>query len=216
MVRGYIADISNLPDPKEYPDSLSGLSEDRVKKTLRYRQEKDRKQSLGAGLLLKRCLNEYQVNIEDIRCGKHGKPEIEGLYFNLSHSYDKVVCVISEMPVGCDIEKIKDVKDSIAERFFTENEIQYLNQFQGDRKRDEFYRLWTMKESYMKMTGEGMSLGLDRFEFVFSKDKVSVIRDGKMLSCSVKEYEVPGYKLTVCAEDTLFTEKIDTVTLFTL
>ena len=52
---------------------------------MKYRQIKDRKHSLGAGLLLKECLKEYGINIEEIRYGEHGKPEVDGIYFNISH-----------------------------------------------------------------------------------------------------------------------------------
>ena len=212
MVKVYVTDVSNLPDPKDNPEILNGLPEERVHKIMKYRQIKDRKHSLGAGLLLKECLKEYGINIEEIRYGEHGKPEVDGIYFNISHSYDRVVCVVGEKMVGCDIEKIANVKEGIAERFFTENEFCYLEQFHGDKKRDEFYRLWTMKESYMKMTGEGMSLSLKRFEFEISNN-VKVYRDGKKCDCNIKEYEIPGYKLTVCAQEEIFAENLTEVSL---
>ena len=212
MVKVYIEDVSNLPDPLECPEVLTGLPDERIQKTLRYRQLKDRKQSLGAGLLLKKCLNEYNINIDDIRYGRHGKPELEGIYFNLSHSCDMVVCVVSDRSVGCDIEKIRDIDPGLADRFFTKNEIQYLEQFHGDEKRDEFYRLWTMKESYMKMTGEGMSLSLNRFEFRITDD-IKVYRDGSLYDCHIKEYEIPGYKLTVCAKEQIFADELIEITL---
>ena len=207
MVKVYIADVLNLPDPKDNPEILIGLPEVRVRKIMKYRQVKDRKQGLGAGLLLKECLKEYDINIEEIQYGEHGKPEIEGIYFNLSHSHDKVVCVVSKMPVGCDIEKIGKVRTGIAERFFTNNEIRYMERFSGDEQREEFYRLWTMKESYMKMTGEGMSLALDRFEFFFGEE-VQVLRDGRKVLGYVKEYNIPEYKLTVCSEENEFVDSV--------
>lgn len=200
MVKIYVSNISDLPDPKDHPEILKGLSKKRIEKTLRYRQVKDRKQSFGAGLLLKKCLFEYGIDMESIRYGENGKPEAKGIHFNISHSQDMVVCVVSNQPVGCDIENVDDLKEGIAERFFTDNEIRYLNTFSGDKKRDEFYRLWTMKESYMKMTGEGMSLALDKFEFIIESD-VKVYRDGKLCTCNIREYEIQGYKLTVCAEE---------------
>lgn len=203
MVKVYIADISNLPDPKDHPELLNGLGENRKEKTLRYRQKKNRKQSLGVGILLKQCLDQYGINIEEIYYGGNGKPQIDELYFNLSHSHDMAVCVISDKPVGCDIEKIGKLREGIAERFFTENEIKHLEQFEGEAKREEFLHLWTLKESYMKMTGEGMSLALDRFEFKFS-DSIKVYRDGQLCDCNIMEYEVPGYKLSVCAEENEF------------
>lgn len=208
MVKVYVADVSSLPDPKECPEILKGLPDVRVQKIMRYRMVKDRKRSLGAGLLLKECLEKYDINIEEVQYGEHGKPESKSIYFNLSHSGDKVVCAVSKMPVGCDIEKIADVKEGIADRFFTENEIRHLKQFCADVKRDEFYRLWTMKESYMKMTGEGMRLSLNRFEFDIS-DKVNIYRNGEKCDCYIREYEIPGYKLTVCAKENEFISEVN-------
>lgn len=212
MVKIYITDVSCLPDPKENEKVMRGLTDDRREKILRYQQMKDRKQSLGAGLLLKKCMEEYDISIEEIQYGEHGKPEVDGICFNLSHSKDMVVCAVSDKPVGCDIEQIAEVKDGVAQRFFTKNENYYLEQFQGDKKRDEFYRLWTMKESYMKMTGEGMSLTLDCFEFEMG-DEVHVWRDGKLCRCNIREYKVEGYKLTVCARENEFKLEIQHVTL---
>lgn len=200
MVYVYITDVSNLTDPLVYPELMEGLPKDRREKIIKYRQLKDRRQSLGAGLLLKRVLEKHGVPMKDFSYLEHGKPVTDGICFNLSHSHDKVVCAVSKEPVGIDIEKIEPLHANLAERFFTENEIRYLNRFYEEEKQQEFFRLWTMKESYMKYTGEGMSLSLDCFEFVIG-EKVSVYRHGQLCDCSIKEYEVPGYKLTVCSKE---------------
>lgn len=212
MVYIYAADVSNLPDPKEFPEYMEGLPEERKQKTLRYVQEKDRKQSLGAGLLLKYVLNRHGVKYENIRIRENGKPESDEICFNLSHSDNMAVCAVSEQKIGCDVEKIKNAPERIAERFFCKDEILHLEKFKDEAKNQEFYRLWTMKESYMKMTGEGMSLALNQFEFVFG-DFVKVVRDGKICSCFIKEYELPEYKLTVCAEEAEFAENIEYIKL---
>lgn len=205
MVEVYVADISSLSDPKESPEVMSDLWQKRKERILQYKHEKNRKQSLGAGLLLSHVLKKYGADLETLRYGENGKPETDGICFNLSHSEDLVICAVSAQPVGCDIEKISDMKKNIAERFFTINEVKYLDQFDEEEKRNEFFRLWTMKESYLKMTGEGMSLPLNMVEFVFG-ESVNVYREGTLCNCNIKEYEFPGYKLTVCAEDDKFAE----------
>lgn len=210
MVNVYIANVSNLPDPLINPDIMVDLSEERKQKILKYRQEKDRKQSLGAGLLLLKVLNELGKDMNNIYYGENGKPEIAGICFNISHSHDMVVCAVSDRVVGVDIEKIGEIKGNIAKRFFTEQENQYLEQFEGQERIEQFFRLWTMKESYMKYTGEGMRLALDRFEFHF-EEEVTVYRDGLKGICNIKEYVIPGYKLTVCAMEKEFTQEIKVV-----
>ena len=210
MVYVYALNVWNLPDPVEEPSIMQGLWEERREKILRYKVLEGRKQSLGAGLLLKWALQRHGIAADKLSYGSNGKPEVEGMFFNLSHSGEWAVCAISNAPVGCDVEEVGPVRDGIAERFFTENEVEYLNRFDGEQRREEFFRLWTLKESYMKMTGEGMSLGLNRFEFGM-EGQPTVRRDGKVCGCYIKEYELPGYKLVVCAEDEQFVQAVQYV-----
>lgn len=198
MVQLYTLNIENLKDPLEHSEVLEGLSKERQEKILRYKQEHSRKQGLGAALLLKEVLEDAGLSMEDITYGKNGKPQIEGLHFNLSHSGDMVILAVSDNEVGCDIEKISDVKEGIVDRFFAESEIEYLNKFEGIEKQREFFRLWTIKESYMKLTGEGMSLSLSGFE-VLMDERVQIYREGQLCPCFIKEYEIEGYKAAVCA-----------------
>ena len=210
MVYVYALNVQDLPDPLTEPGVMEGLWEERKGKILRYKLEQSRKQSLGAGLLLKWALQRHGAAVEQLSYGANGKPEAEGVFFNLSHSGQWTVCAIGDGPVGCDVEEIASVREGIAERFFTENEVQHLAQFHGDRRKEEFFRLWTLKESYMKMTGEGMSLVLDRFEFDMD-GQPTVKRDGAICDCHIKEYELPGYKVAVCAESVDFAETLQYV-----
>ena len=210
MVCVYVLKVQDLPDPAAEPGVMEGLWEERKEKILQYKLEQSRKQSLGAGLLLKWALKKHGAAVEQLSYGVNGKPEAEGVFFNLSHSGQWAVCAIGDGPVGCDVEEIASVREGIAERFFTENEVQYLAQFEGERRNEEFFRLWTLKESYMKMTGEGMSLGLDRFEFDMD-GQPTVKRDGAICDCHIKEYELPRYKVAVCAESADFAETLQVV-----
>lgn len=200
MVELYVSDISSLPDPKDCPEQIEKLPEKRRERIGKMRQSKSRKQSLGAGLLLEKVLMRYGLSSKDVYQDENGKPMIEGLYFNLSHSGDIVICAVSNSPVGCDIEQSKKAPAHLAERYFCEGEKQYLSQFAGDEYDREFYRLWTMKESYMKYTGEGTRLALNKFEIQI-QDEIRVLRDGVIQPCILKEYDVPGYCVTVCIKD---------------
>lgn len=210
MVYVYALNVQDLPDPAAEPAVMEGLWEERKQKILRYKLEESRRQSLGAGLLLKWALQRYGATAEKLSYGSNGKPEAESVYFNLSHSGQWAVCAVGDGPVGCDVEEIVVVRNGVAERFFTQKEVEYLNRFDGEERVAEFFRLWTLKESYMKMTGEGMSLGLDRFEFDLT-GQPQVKRDGAACDCHIKEYELPGYKLTVCAEEKEFAENLQFV-----
>ena len=205
MVHVYVTSIIGLPDPMEVPEIMAELPEERKEKIQRYKLAEDRKQSLGAGLLLKKALLMHAISADKIIYGENDKPKIEGICFNLSHSHDMVVCAISEKEVGCDVEKIKKVKGKIAEHFFTKNEAAYLQALGEEERQNEFFRIWTLKESYLKMTGEGMKLALNQFEFVFGEG-VKVLRNGEICNCFIKEYTLPGYKLSVCAEEAEFAQ----------
>ena len=83
----------------------------------------------------------------------------------------------------------------------------------GEERDHRFFRIWTMKESYIKMTGEGMRLSFDCFEFLLDSEKTRVRRDGKILSCHIMEYDIPGYKVSVCAKEEEFARSMKFVDL---
>lgn len=208
MVNVYVTNVQNLPDPKEQPEIMQGLTKERVEKILKFAQPEDWKQSLGAGLLMKKVFEEYHISLDAVKVGANGKPEVDGFCFNLSHSGDFAVCAIGEKQVGCDIEQVAIAPMRLAEKYFCENEILHLAETLEEKKNEEFYRIWTMKESYLKMTGEGLRIKLNAFEIKFGEE-VQVWREEKLCDCRVKEYESPGYKLTVCAEEAEFAEEVE-------
>lgn len=213
MVHLYATDIRNLPDPKEDSALLEQLSAERKCRIMKYLKAEDRKRSLGAGLLLNEILPRYGASPSGIRIGADGKPVVEGIFFNLSHSDNMVICATAKKEVGCDVEKIVKEPEGVAERFFCHSEAEYVKAGMGEERDHRFFRIWTMKESYIKMTGEGMGLSFDRFEFLLDSEKTKVRRDGKILSCHVMEYDIPGYKVSVCAKEEKFARSIEFVDL---
>lgn len=209
MVHVYAADITNLPDPKEEPHLLDALTKERIFRIQKYLKPEDRKRSFGAGLLLKRVLPLHGVMPEEIHIGADGKPKVEGAFFNLSHSGNIVVCAVAGNEVGCDVEKVVKTPEGVAERFFHQDEMAYIKESVGQERDERFFRIWTMKESYIKMTGEGMRLSFDRFVFLIGSEEVKVCRDGKILSCHIMEYHIPGYKVSVCSEEESFAAFIE-------
>ena len=77
--------------------------------------------------------------------------------FNLSHSGRYAACIVGAGMCGIDIEQIKEKGNfsRVAERFFCENERIYLK---SEETSEAFYKIWTLKESYMKYTGMGFAL----------------------------------------------------------
>lgn len=208
MVYLYAADIRSLPDPKEEPGILHMISSRRRRKVMEYLRAEDRKKSLGAGLLLAKILPLYGESPENITLEPGGKPKAEKVCFNLSHSGDLVICAAGRKAVGCDIEKIETEPEGVAVHFFHGNEVEYLQMFQEEERNEMFFRLWTLKESYMKMTGEGMRLPLQDFEILPEGERIRVRRGDEILPCHMMEYSIPGYKVSVCTEEEEFFDSV--------
>ena len=138
----YLMSIDNVKDPKNFVSWKEFLPKERWEKTIRPLKEEDRKTELAAWLLLYHALKEWGVSEEKINTdgaycyGEHGKPmrKDEKICFNLSHSGKYVLCAVSETEIGCDIEKIKEVKWKIAKRFFSEKEYDLLENLEKQKE----------------------------------------------------------------------------------
>lgn len=104
--------------------------------------------------------------------GTHGKPQLlnnkHNIKFNLSHNEQVVVmavCLNDE--IGCDIESAtRPIKvDTISKRYFHPCEHQQLQNLPVEQQQLNFFKIWTLKEAFVKATGRGISLGLDTFYF---------------------------------------------------
>lgn len=166
--RVYLADASSLQDDSLFEAVYLSVSEERRKKTDRIRFRKDKCLSLGAEYLLMCACREFGIDYKNESIIKTGfsKPVFSDsrVHFNLSHSGERVMCIMSEFPVGCDVEKKHPVNLRIAKRFFAEDEYRAIESCETQEAREDmFFRLWTLKESFMKCTGLGLSLPLNGF-----------------------------------------------------
>lgn len=176
---------------------LELVGTERRKKVIRYRMPDDRKRSLAAGLIIRKILNENRVSEDSLKYSENGKPFADNLFFNVSHAGDYVVGVFSDREVGCDIEKIVDAPLGVSDRFFHLKEAEYIRS--AEDKNRAFFTLWTLKESYMKMTGRGMSLPLDSFEVVPTADGF-VLGKSSERPCFFETMEFDGYIFSVSSE----------------
>ena len=104
--------------------------------------------------------------------GEKGKPEIVNppipLRFNISHTKGLIACAVTlSVDVGIDVEYIhrKTSYLKVADYKFAPTEIAELNQQPRDNQRSRFFDYWTLKESYIKALGCGLTIPLDRFSF---------------------------------------------------
>ena len=110
--------------------------------------------------LLKEVLQkEYGISENPVfEYNEHGKPLIIGhpeIFFNLSHCKEAAICVVSDQPVGVDVESIREYKDSLAEYTMNEDELHQIKN--STHPAATFIRLWTMKEATTKLIGTGIS-----------------------------------------------------------
>lgn len=122
------------------------------------------RQLIAHGFMVEKGLN---YNSETIVKNPWGKPSLKNypnIYYNISHSMELAVCVISDTDiVGIDVEKIRQFSSHAARRVCSNEELNriYLS---NDSKR-EFFRYWTLKESFIKAIGKGISYPMKNVNF---------------------------------------------------
>lgn len=171
--------------------ALLELTEQRREQALRFRHEQGRRTCVLAYLLLKRALRtEYGLTASPVfGYGEHGKPFIVGhpeIHFNLSHCREAVACVVSDRPVGIDVESVRQYKDSLARFTMNDDELRLIAE--AERPDVAFTRLWTMKEARLKLTGEGIR-----------NDMKTVLGEGRGVFTTV-ECLARNYVYSVCQE----------------
>lgn len=191
---------------------LANISSEKQVRIKKFARPDDAKRTLLADILVRSVVaSELNVNNKTIEfdANKYGKPFLKGnfgIHFNVSHSEDWVVCVVDDEPVGIDIEKIKPVELGIAARFFSDHEYKMLMAKSPKDRQNFFFDLWTLKESYIKAVGEGLSLPLKSFTVSFLEKNEIMVKSGNILTnWTLKQYHLdPGYKMAVCAANKAF------------
>ena len=183
--------IDDQIDGFDLEAALQQISEQRREQALRFKFERGRRECVLAYLLLKRGLRELYGITENplFAYGEHGKPSIVGhpeIHFNLSHCREAVACVVSDHPVGIDVESVvRHYKEGLVGYTMNEQEQQLIAAAQQPDV--AFTRLWTMKEARLKLTGEGIS-----------RDLKTVLDEPNEKKYTTVECLQRGYIYTVC------------------
>ncbi len=202
----YSLEIELLNNDVIFAHYYHQVSQYRRLKIDKFRFRKDKNLSLGASILLNIALEKYGMVERNMiyKTNRYKKPYFENaqhVYFNISHSEDCVILAVGDKNVGCDIEKISEIDLDIAKRFFTGDEYLYITSHtELADQRSAFFRLWTLKESFMKLTGLGMELPLDAFQMRVDNDVVRVQYCSEWENIRFVEKEINDYKIAVCAE----------------
>ncbi len=100
-------------------------------------------------------------------------------HFNLTHTHDLAAIAVSTLgPVGLDVEWLarRGPEIGLAQRFFAESEYQDIIRQPEHERHRRLLMYWTLKESYIKAEGWGLSVGLDSFGFELSPDAAPQLR----------------------------------------
>jgi 4'-phosphopantetheinyl transferase len=132
-----------------------------------------------------------------------------GLRFNLSHSGLLALYGFTYgRDIGVDIEKNRPLEDAerIATRFFAAAEVEVFCALPEPVKLSGFFNCWTRKEAYIKATGDGLSMPLDRFEVSLVPGEPARFLHAagnprEARRWSLRELEpAPGYTAAMCVE----------------
>jgi len=166
---------------------LAILNQEERERADRFRFEWDRRDFIAAHALLRHMLafhlgrpaEAWQFATSGFR-----KPAIAeslrvpDIDFNLSHGRDLVAAAVSlHAAVGIDAEKIDPAKADfdVAQRYFAPAEIEILRRTPSTEQAVCFFRLWTLKEAYLKATGAGFGTSLDSFAFTLSPIRINFL-----------------------------------------
>ena|SRR5687767_2040661 len=146
----------------------------------RFLFDRDRDRFTGRRVALRGLLAEWMhcapTDIA-IERGPNGKPELRGavhedFQFNSSHSNGLALFALAHRArVGVDIERVRPVAHlaEIGRHHFTRREWSVIDAARS-RRSALFFSAWTLKEAYLKATGEGLSRAPETIELEFETD----------------------------------------------
>lgn len=172
----WVVEPERVLEPRLLTAYLGMLNAEERERHQRFRFEKHRHQFLVSHAFVRTTLSRYApVPREAWRfsTNAYGRPEIFAgqaprLRFNLSHTDGMAVCAVAlDMDVGADVEHSGRPGQTVelADSFFAPAEVRALRALPPESQRERFFDYWTLKESYIKARGAGLSLPLDQFAF---------------------------------------------------
>lgn len=204
-IKLFTADVAALKDPLLFRALYTSVSAPRREKIDRIQAQKGRLLSLGAGALLEAALAELGIRSPRLILKANGKPYLadrNDVFFNLSHSGTKVLCALSDHEIGCDVEQRRSAKLPLARRCFCAEEYQAILNERDSAARDRlFYRFWTLKESFLKVTGLGLQLPLNAFQIRIAEDRITVEQSVDTRHYAFCSFSTDDYEYALCSAD---------------
>lgn len=155
---------------------LNEFPDDFKEKVLAYRKWQDSQLSLLGRLLLNHGLQRMGIKHEkkNLNYTFYNKPFLDDINtkFNISHSGEIVVCVLSDTnDVGIDVEIIDKINIQDFESQMTKSEWGNIRIAEDEKK--AFFDYWTQKEAVIKANGKGLSIPLKSFEIANLSTKIN-------------------------------------------
>jgi 4'-phosphopantetheinyl transferase len=140
-------------------DYLNVLSPYEIQRSLRFKQDKDKRRFIAGRHLLRTVLSKIvQVDKREIEFSysEFNKPLFKNIDFNLSHSGEYILVATGLGAIGIDVEYMKPgfEYEPVLGICFGPEEISYIKS--SDNESLSFYTFWTRKEAVLKATGEGL------------------------------------------------------------
>ena len=176
MIKGYFKHLVTEADTQRCVARMHELPLSIQQYILKYDDINSRFLSIAGKLLLQQLMKTDDLGgtdiLKEIRHEPPAKPCFNnGPDFNISHSGDLVVCVVTEDgKVGVDVEQIRATDINAYREYFTVAEWTTINY--SDDKNTSFYQMWVRKEALIKAKGDGMLLPLNVIDVC--NDKVAV------------------------------------------
>lgn len=158
------------------------LSEEEAIGKKRFHFARDRYRYLLTRVLLRTVLSRYAPVLAAawrFAAGPFGRPHIaspeltetRGLDFNLSHTDGLILLGVSrDVELGVDTENVhRAAALEVVDHFFSPCEATALRALPEALRKERFFELWTLKESYIKARGMGLQIPLDSFGFALEE-----------------------------------------------
>ena len=159
MIRVSVFDDMSLCTDAEVERMLPSVPEPRRSDALRFKHTFGRFACLKSYLMLAQMLHEeFGLDEFSMETGEHGKPFLTGhpeIHFNISHCQKAIAVVVSDQPVGIDVEAFRKYSESLLDKTMNETEKSAI--LASDAPQEKFAALWTCKEAVFKMQGTGIT-----------------------------------------------------------
>ncbi len=185
------------------------LSADELGRAGKYHFEKDKRVYEAGHVVIRKILAHY-TSIEasklELTPIVNRKPELLStpfrIHFNISHSGGKILVAVGFLSdVGIDVEKvIPDFDmDGFADANYHPNEVSHFRSLNNNEESDYFYQVWTRKEAWLKLTGEGVNDKLRDLDFSGKEVKTTLPPHGHHDLYMTSWKEDPDYLATLAA-----------------